>query len=75
MSTDPLTPEERLEAFAARALELPELLQALLPFAHSSLGRRALLELAPAEDELVRARLGRLREVQPYYWRRALDED
>lgn len=52
-----------LEAFAARALDWPAVRDQLLIHAPSALGRRALVELCPRDEEGARAALGRTREV------------
>ena len=52
------------EAFAARALELEELLGLLERYVQSSLGRRAVRELWPLSDEEARAALERVAEMQ-----------
>ncbi|MCB9905719.1 MAG: endonuclease MutS2, partial [Planctomycetes bacterium] len=51
-------------AFAARALELDALLLLLEDFVQSSLGRRAVRELAPLEESDARDALERVREMQ-----------
>lgn len=62
------SPEEArhgaLERFAARTLELEAVLELVAESVSSSLGRRALRELVPLEDDEVRAALARLKEVQ-----------
>ncbi len=55
---------EALAAFAAEALDWPEVLQRLLPCAASAIGARALAELVPRSDEGARAALARSREMQ-----------
>lgn len=56
--------ERALDGFAARTLELQRVLELLEGFVHSSLGRRAVRELGPLEEEGVRAALERVREVE-----------
>jgi len=56
--------ERARTAFAARALELDALLELLGAFVHSSLGRRAVRELAPLEESEARDALERVREMQ-----------
>ena len=66
------TPEERAaserdaarEVFAARTLELVDVLARVEEFALSSLGRRAVRELVPLGEEAVRDAAARLAEVQ-----------
>jgi len=53
-----------LESFAAATLELPALQEVLAGFAQTSLGRRAIAELAPLVREEVDAALRRLEELQ-----------
>ena len=55
--------EARLEAFAARPLELAAVLETLERFAATSLGLRAVRELAPLDDPGARARLARAAEA------------
>jgi DNA mismatch repair protein MutS2 len=55
---------ESLELFAARTLELEAILELVGEYVSSSLGRRAVRELAPLADEEVRAALDRVLEVQ-----------
>lgn len=58
------TRERARTAFAARALELDDLLELLDAFVLSSLGRRAVRELAPLDESAARAALERVREMQ-----------
>jgi DNA mismatch repair protein MutS2 len=55
---------QALEAFAAEALDWPEVRRRLAAFTASPIGTRALGELAPREDEDARAALARAREMQ-----------
>ncbi len=56
--------ERALEGFAARTLELSQVLELLESLVHSSLGRRAVRELAPLPDEEVHAALERVAEIE-----------
>lgn len=56
-------PNDRLEAFAARALDFADVLGILERHVRTPLGRRAVRELAPLRDEDARAALRRGREM------------
>ncbi|HED65250.1 MAG TPA: hypothetical protein ENJ09_06815 [Planctomycetes bacterium] len=53
----------RLEAFSAGSLDWPAVREVLEGFAHSAIGRRALAELVPRDDEGARLALLRAREL------------
>ena len=59
-----MSPARSLNEFAASTLDLPALLEVLVEFAQSSLGMRAVRELAPLDPDEVSDALARVGEVQ-----------
>ena len=59
-----MSPARSLNEFAASTLDLPALLEVLVKFAQSSLGMRAVRELAPLDPDEVSDALARVGEVQ-----------